>query len=384
MSDWPTERARPSASQRDPEQLRADFERWLRRRQPGAGVAAATVPSPHGMSSETILVQAGWDGEPHRLVVRIAPQPHAGPVFPHYDMRCQFLTLQRLRTQLHRPTVPPVFWCEHDPAPMGAPFFVMHHVDGDSPAGGWYPRPRDATPYNFGSWLTEASVDDRRRLQRNTIAQLARVHAAAPADFPFLDRRRPGESALAAHVRHTREYYEWAKAGGPGVPLIERGFEWLRERWPLETQPVLSWGDARIGNIVYRDFSPVALLGWEMASLGPRELDLGWMIFSHRFFEDLAGVSGLPGLPDFLRRADVVDAYADMTGYRATDLDFYTAYAALQHAIIMVRIRLRAIAFGQAEPQADPDDMITHRHSLAAMLDDTYWNSLDSATTGGS
>jgi aminoglycoside phosphotransferase (APT) family kinase protein len=369
------EQARPSASQRDPDRLRDEFQRWLRVRQPGAGVAEATMPSSNGMSSETIVVVAGWDGEPHRLVVRIAPQPHAAPVFPHYDMRCQYLTLQRLRTQLNRPAVPQVLWCEDDPAPMGAPFFVMDHVDGQIPP--------DVMPYNFGSWLCDAGAADRQRLQRATIEQLARVHAAAPANFAFLDRRRRGETALQAHVRHTHDYYEWTRADGPGVPLIERGFDWLREHWPHESEPVLCWGDARIGNVIYRDFTPVALLDWEMASLGPRELDLGWMIFLHRFFEDLARSAGLPGLPDFLRRDDVADAYADLTGYRPADLDFYTAYAALQHAIIMVRIQLRAIAFGQAERPADPDEMIMHRVALAKMLDGTYWTSLDTATTGG-
>jgi aminoglycoside phosphotransferase (APT) family kinase protein len=369
VTDQTAEQARPSASQRDPEQLRADFQRWLRRHQPGAGVAEATVPASNGMSSETVVVEAGWDGEPHRLVVRIAPQSTASPVFPHYDMRGQYLTLRRLGTQIHRPAVPRVLWCETDAAVMGAPFFVMHHVDGDIPP--------DVMPYNFESWLTEAHAQDRRRLERATIEQLARVHAAAPADFAWLDCRRRGETALAAHVRRTRSYYEWTKADGPGVPLIERGFDWLHEHWPAESDPVLSWGDARIGNVIYRDFTPVALLDWEMASLGPRELDLGWMIFLHRFFEDLARAAGLPGLPDFLRRADVAETYADITGHRPADLDFYTAYAALQHAVVMVRIQLRAIAFGQAERPADPDEMVMHRTTLAAMLDGAYWNSVD-------
>jgi aminoglycoside phosphotransferase (APT) family kinase protein len=363
------EQARPSASQRDPERLRAQFEQWLSARQPNAAVASASIPPSNGMSSETILIDAGWDGEPHRLVVRIAPQPRTSPVFPHYDMRGQFLTLHRLRTQLNRPAVPAVLWCEHDPAPMGAPFFVMARVDGQIPP--------DLMPYNFGSWVSDASPADRQRLQRNTIEQLGRVHAAAPSDFPFLDRRRLGETALQAHVRHTAGYYEWARAGAARIPLIERGLHWLRQHWPDESKPVLSWGDARVGNVIYQDFTPVALLDWEMASLGPRELDLGWMIFFHRFFEDLAHGAGLPGLPDFLRRDDVAGTYADITGYRPADLDFYITYAALQHAIVMVRIRLRAIAFGQAEPPDDPDDMIMHRDALAAMLDGTYWKTRD-------
>ncbi|MCW2655040.1 MAG: hypothetical protein QOE41_2736 [Mycobacterium sp.] len=370
-----TEQARPSASQRDPEGLRADFERWLSGRQAGAAVAVAEVPSSNGMSSETILIDAGWGGEPHRLVVRIAPQPHTKPVFPRYDMRYQFLTLRRLRSQVIRPQVPQVLWCEDDPRPMGAPFFVMSRVDGQIPP--------DVLPYTFGSWVSDATTADRQRMQRATLEQLARVHAATPSDFAFLDRRRPAETALSAHVRHTAEYYAWMRDGGRGVPLIERGLAWLRENWPDESAPVVSWGDARIGNIVYRDYTPVALLDWEMATLGPRELDLGWMIFFHRFFQDLAQGAGLPGLPDFLRRDPVAATYADITGYRPSHLDFYITYAALQHAVIMVRIYLRAVAFGQAQLPDDPDAMIMHRDTLAAMLDGTYWTALHSATTGG-
>ena len=43
--------------------------------------------------------------------------------------------------------------------------------------------------------------------------------------------------------------------------LVERGFDWLDRHWPAyESEPVLSWGDSRIGNVIYRDFRPAALL----------------------------------------------------------------------------------------------------------------------------
>jgi aminoglycoside phosphotransferase (APT) family kinase protein len=259
---------------------------------------------------------------------------------------------------------------------MGAPFFVMDHVEGQIPP--------DVLPYNFDSWLTEAAPADRQRLQSTTIEQLARVHAANPEDFSFLDRRHIGETALAAHVRHTRDYYEWAKDGGAGVPLIDRAFDWLRENWPMEStlacgcaaKSVLSWGDARIGNVIYRDFTPVALLDWEMASLGPRELDIGWMIFFHRFFEDIADNAGLPGLPDMLRPDGVAAAYADLTEYRPVNLEFYVVYAALRQAIITLRIQLRSIAFGKSERPGDADEMIMHRAALAKMLEGSYWQTM--------
>ncbi|MDJ0108109.1 phosphotransferase family protein, partial [Rhodococcus erythropolis] len=58
------------------------------------------------------------------------------------------------------------------------------------------------------------------------------------------------------------------------------------------------------------------------------------------------------------------------------DLEFYVTYAALRQAVIMWRIQARAIAFGQSQRPEDPDDMIMHRASLAAMLDGTYWERL--------
>ena len=66
---------------------------------------------------------------------------------------------------------------------------------------------------------------------------------------------------------------------------------------------MLSWGDSRIGNMMYRDFAPVAVLDWEMAAVAPPEVDLAWMAFMHFFFESMLGKHGMSGLPDLLRPA---------------------------------------------------------------------------------
>ena len=75
----------------------------------------------------------------------------------------------------------------------------------------------------------------------------------------------------------------------------------------------------------------------------------------------IAAAANLPGLPGFLRRDDLAAAYAARTGHTPQHLDFYTCYAALQHAIIMLRIQTRAVHFGQAEQPDDTDSMILHR-----------------------
>ena len=129
--------------------------------------------------------------------------------------------------------------------------------------------------------------------------------------------------------------------------------------------------------MLYRDFTPVAVLDWEMAGLAPREMDLAWMVFLHRFFEDLAAQLELPGMPDFLRLADVATTYERASGHTPRHLEFFVMYAALRHGIVMSRVQQRSIHFGEAEMPDDPDDLVMHRATLEAMLDGTYWSKLD-------
>jgi aminoglycoside phosphotransferase (APT) family kinase protein len=194
-------------------------------------------------------------------------------------------------------------------------------------------------------------------------------------DIGFLELDRPGDSAMRRHVADARAYYEWVAAEGSRSPLIERTFAWLEDHWPDHEGPtVISWGDARIGNMMFRDFEPVAVLDWEMAATGPREVDLAWMIFLHRFLDDLAVALELPGMPNFMRLGDVTAAYESFTGYAPRDMEFYTLYAALRHAIVMSRVAQRSVLFGEMEMPADPDDMIMHRATVEQMLDGTYWS----------
>ena len=74
-------------------------------------------------------------------------------------------------------------------------------------------------------------------------------------------------------------------------------------------------GDARIGNILWHEHRPVAVLDWEMAALGPVEVDVAWISWMHRFFQDLAERFGMPGIPDFLGLDAVAHAYQEATGH---------------------------------------------------------------------
>lgn len=365
---------RPKTSTRDLDETRVALEGWLAGRlDPGSDprVSALQAPPTNGMSSETILFDATWGGGTVGLVGRIPPDPANKPVFPSYDIPGQFRTMTLVRELTDVP-VPEPLWVETDASVIGQPFFVMRRVDGVVPP--------DVMPYTFGdNWLFDASPEQRERVQHSSIEVLARLHAVPDAErhFGFLHEGVAGDTPLRRHFQQEiLDYYGWASKDTRS-PLVERCIAWLEEHWPDEEgETVLSWGDARIGNILYADFEPVAVLDWEMASLGPREIDVAWFQYLHRFFQDLAEGYGMPGLPDFLRRDDVVAAYEDRTGHRCRDLDWYGMLAATRHGVVSLRTGIRGVQFGQQPMPDDVDDLIMHRTTLEQMLEGTYWGDL--------
>jgi len=362
---------RPKTSTRDLAATRDALEQWLATKLPAGSeprISDLDVPPTSGMSSETILFDATWGDEQAELVGRIPPDPANYPVFPSYDIPGQFRTMQVVR-ELSAVPVPEPLWVETDPSIIGQPFFVMRRVDGVVPP--------DVMPYPWGdSWLFRATPEQQRTVQDSSVAVIAGLHAIPDAErhFGFLHEGVEGDTPLRRHFRrHYVDYYEWA-AKETRSPLVERAFARLEEEWPDdEGETVLSWGDSRIGNILYQDFRPVAVLDWEMASLGPREIDLAWFVFLHYFFQDSALAHGLPGMPDFLLRDDVVATYQELTGHVCRDFDWYCLLAATRHGVVSLRTGLRGVHMQGAPMPDDVDDLIMHRPALEAMLDRTYW-----------
>ncbi|MGV9706900.1 phosphotransferase family protein [Streptomyces sp. NPDC003483] len=358
---------RPRTTTRDRDELGRRLTAWLDTRLPGARAAHLTVPASNGMSSETLLFDIEHPEPPlPRCALRLAADPAAYTVFPVYDLPRQYRTMRLVAEHSDLP-VPWVLWLEEDPGPLGAPFFVMERVEGRVPP--------DVMPYTYeGNWLHAASDRERARLEDASVGLLARLHdQVPPAEAEFLTL--PGDgSPLRRHVEAQRAYYAWVVDGRSRSPLIESAFDRLADLWPRdEGEAVLNWGDARIGNVVYDGFEPAAVLDWEMAALAPREVDLGWTVYLHRFFQDLTVSFGQRGLPGFLRRDRVERRYAELTGRPPRDMDFYTLYAALRHAVVMLRIAYRQVHFGEIAVPPDPDTLILHHDSLRAMVRGGYW-----------
>lgn len=358
----------PARSSRDRGDVQARLTQWLRSvtGDQAASVTDLSVPAGSGMSSETILFDGSFDGGTHRLVARLAPTVQDTPVFRSYDLEMQFRLLRLVAAESSVP-VPVARWLEVDPEPIGSPFFVMDRVDGRVP--------RDIPPYLFEGWLLDADPADQEALQRATVGVVADLHGIDPSrhDTDFLEIDAPGETALRRHFNDQLAYYDWVR-GDRRHPVVEDGLAWLEDNWPDEGPSVITWGDARIGNVMYASdgFEPVAVFDWEMAAMGPAELDLGWMCFLHSFFQNIAEVLEVPGMPSFMRAEDVAAMYTDHCGRPVRDLRWFEIYTAVRHAIIMSRITDRMIAFGEREGWPDDvDEVIPHRNLLRSMLDES-------------
>ncbi|MFJ9249497.1 phosphotransferase family protein [Streptomyces sp. NPDC101776] len=358
---------RPRTTTRDPDELAQRLTAWLDSRLPGGQAVDVRVPASNGMSSETLLFDIDHPEPPLRAcALRLAADPAAYTVFPVYDIPRQYRIMRLVADRTDLP-VPKVRWLEEDPGPLGAPFFVMERAEGRVPP--------DVMPYTYeGNWLHAATDAEREHLEAVSVGLIARLHDQVPlGEAEFLTLPGDGD-ALHRHVASQRAYYEWVVDGLARSPLIESAFDRLTELWPADPgEAVLNWGDARIGNVVYDGFDPVAVLDWEMAALAPREVDLGWTVYLHRFFQDLTVAFGQRGLPEFFRRDRVEARYAELTGHTPRDMDFHTLYAALRHAIVMLRIAYRQAYFGEVAVPADPDTLILHHDSLRAMVQGSYW-----------
>ncbi len=380
---------------RDPAGLGERLEQWFNHVLPGGSdptVGELTMPEGTGMSSETMLfdVELSEDGArtTRRYVARLAPDPGSYPIFPDYDLVLQQRCLQTVRAHTDVP-VPDAPWYESDPRWLGSPFLVMGRVDGVAAT--------DMPPYVFGGWIHDSTPEQRRQIERNLVSVLARLHALRPGpsgggppgsndagndagvvavatvDLAFLDRPEHGATALDQHLGYQRSYYDWAREG-LRVPLIERTFEWIDDHRPdAEFPTVLNWGDARLANILWRDHTPVAVLDWEMAALGPPEIDIAWSVHLHDFFHGIAVNYGFPGIPDLLGRDTVSATYEELTGYRPQHLRWFEMFALVRFEIITLRTTLRSIEYGLASRPDDPDDLITFRAMAERMLDGSHW-----------
>ena len=327
---------------------------WLGERLPGAEhvkVSELRTPSLSGFSSETLLFDAEWadDGVRHRqgLVARVAPTAYRLFPDPRFEDCCRVMRILDRDSDL---PLPAVRWYEADAGTLGAPFVVMDQVAGHVPS--------DQPTYHQEGWVVEAAPAERERMWWRSLEVLARVHAldVDALGLGFVDRPEYGRTGIDQQLGYYERYLAWAG----DLPVARDAVRWLRAEQPAEARPHrLLWGDARMGNVIYRDFEPRAILDWEMVTLGQPEVDLAWFLFMDRHHSEGSGTARLSGFPS---PADSVAEYERLLGRPMRDLVYYEVFAALRFAIIMCRLGRLFIDFGVLPPESEfPTDNTASR-----------------------
>ena len=344
---------------RDPAKIEVALADWAHSfRDSGASVTDVRAPD-SGMANDTVLFRL--DGE--ALVARLAPAPESPyQTFPTFDLEFQRRAMELVRSRTNVP-VPEIVHLEESDEWVGVPFLVTRAVEGVVPS--------DNPPYLIdpAGWFLQGTPEQWKRLETSTIDVLVRLHRIVDdgPETEFLHWDAPGDTALERQFNAHRAYYEWARDGHT-VPILERAIEKLASTLPASDSSVLNWGDSRPGNIIYRDFEPVAVLDWEMAGVGPPEVDLAWATFFQKFFGGMAAQYGLPPVPELFGN-EAVASYERLSGNAVNDLAWYEGLAGLRMGIILVRMSLRSAAFGLQPLPENPDDMVMFVPVLEQLLE---------------
>jgi aminoglycoside phosphotransferase (APT) family kinase protein len=239
--------------------------------------------------------------------------------------------------------VPEVLWFEDDPAILGRPFFVMRRMRGRVPVS--------MPVYNKKGWVVEATPDQRRTLWESAVRQLAAIHLVPVDAVAFVDRPQRGPTGYEQQLTYWSEFASWAL--GDAVPdVVAAVLDWLATNAPAQPEPGLSWGDARIGNIMFGDdFDVVGVMDWEQASLAGPMADLGWWLF---FDEIHSAEAGIPRLDGLGTRQETIDLWQELTGRRIDDLLWHEVFAGCKTGLLALRTRdlltLETVRGAQSNP----------------------------------
>lgn len=226
---------------------------------------------------------------------------------------------------------PMVAFCE-DPSVIGSEFYVMERVAGHIPRK------------ELGLDLTPEQV---RQLCTNVLDLLVDLHAVDPS-AAGLDSLGKGEGYVARQV--SGWIARFGKAKTWNVPSYKKVMKWLDENQPADRATCLIHNDFRFDNVVLDEddpTKPIALLDWEMATLGDPLMDLGATIAywvqaddSKLFQQFRRQPTHIPGM---LSRREVVDYYLAKSGFELTDEEwaFYEVFGMFRLAVILQQIYYR-------------------------------------------
>jgi aminoglycoside phosphotransferase (APT) family kinase protein len=216
-------------------------------------------------------------------------------------------------------------------------FYLMDPVDGFNAGAELPPLHASDAAVRHGMGLSMADA----------AAQLGAVDhvAVGLSDFGkpdgFLERQVP------RWLSELESYSKFENYPGPDIGDVDAVAGWLREHQPSSFKPGIMHGDYHAANVMFSRTGPdvVAIVDWEMSTIGDPLQDLGWMLAtwyrpgSQPVLPNQLMVAGGLATPD-----ELIERYAGNTDRDVSRIDWYAVLACFKLGIILEGSYARAAA----------------------------------------
>lgn len=319
-----------------PSPIRAGEELELSRLEPylqanlGLSGTLEVQQFPKGFSNLTYLLRLGET----ELVLR--RPPFGANIKTAHDMGREYRILSALKPMY--PKVPqPLLYCD-DEGVLGAPFYVMERLHGtilrNKPS-------KNLTP-ELMRGLSEALLD-----------ALVELHQFDYTAAGLADLGKP-EGYVERQVSGWSKRYEAARTDE--VHGMQQAMTWLGENQPKSYGSALIHNDFKYDNLMLEPTQltrVIAVLDWEMATLGDPLMDLGTTLGYWAQSDSPTGLKGfgLTHLPGNLSRAELAQRYAEKTGADLSHIVFYYVFGLFKVGVIMQQIYARFKAGKTQDPR---------------------------------
>ena len=286
-------------------------------------------PFPGGFSNLTYAISC----EAFSLVLRRPPLGHK--ISKAHDMVREFKVLKALEKAGYTKMPKPILLCE-DEAIIGAPFFLMEQVEGRII--------RNKMPADVGAAFF-------RKLSEQTIDVLIELHQLELEQSGLLALGKP-EGYVKRQVDGWAERYQKAKTDE--LPDLEQAFDWLNANQPLRSSVAFIHNDFKFDNLVCSaDADVLAVLDWEMATIGDPLMDLGTTLayWAEPGDVDILKMFNLSYVEGNFSRSELVDYYASKSSADMSQILFYYVFGLCKVAVIAQQIYQRYVQGFASDPR---------------------------------
>ncbi|WP_374198819.1 phosphotransferase family protein [Mycobacterium sp. MYCO198283] len=307
----------------------AALGRWLDAQgAPGDGEQPVLSPLTGGSQNTLFLVTRGGA----RMVIRM-PGPRADAA------RLDGLRREiRLVSALKGTDVPHAELIAADETGdvLGQPMYVMAAVDGWNSTGDRWPPPFDT------------DLDARRGLAFQLVEGAARLGR--------VDWRAQGLEGFGRpegfHDRQVDRWLSFLQAYQVReLPGLDVAADWLQKHRPTHYRPGIMHGDYQFANVMYAHGTParlVAIIDWEMTTVGDPLLDLAWALLGYdgEFPRTEGYYADLTGMPT---RTELLEHYETVSGLSTASIDYYLVLANWKLGIVLEKTYAAAVRSGWSD-----------------------------------